>query len=119
MALDPLDLPAGSLRHSITIQAPSSTRDASGQPSQTWTPILTTRAAIRALSAREQVQNNQIAAQSTHEIKIRWPGSAVRLVTGQRIVFGTTCFWIQDIDNILERNRVVRLTCLTVDSASV
>lgn len=115
-----LYMPAGALRHAVTILAPSASADASGEPVQTWSTLMTTRASMRALTIREQVQDSQLVSQATHMILIRYVGNANRIVSGQRVVrvLGGDVFLIQGVDNVLYRNRVLKLTCLIIDAAS-
>jgi SPP1 family predicted phage head-tail adaptor len=119
MAYDPLILAAGDLRHSVSIQASSTSRDASGQLLQTWDTILTTHASIRSLTTRETVQDSQLVSQSTHMITIRYPGKSIRLVTGNKLVHGNNVYTIQEVDNVLSRNKVIQLRALVIDSDSV
>ena len=35
-----------------------------------------------------------------------------------RVIFGNNTFLVQDVDNVLHRNRVVRLACLMIDEDS-
>jgi hypothetical protein len=123
MAFDPLSIEPGDLRHSITIQAQNSAeRDPAGQPIPgDWTTILTTMASIESTTSasyKQQFQNNALAAQSTDLITIRWPGTSVTVAPGQRVVFGNDTFLIQAVDNVLRRNRKLRLACLIIDSNS-
>jgi head-tail adaptor len=121
MKQDPCILNPGELRHAITIQAPNSTRDAFGQPIDTWADVLPTRAKIEStgsLAYKMSFSNNALAAQSTDMITIRWPGPSVEIKPGMRAVFGNTIYLIQAADNVLHRNRVVRLACLVIDEGS-
>ena len=118
MAYEPLALNAGDLRHSITIQAPSTTGDALGSSGQTWTDILSTRASIQAVTQRELTQDGQTVAQVTHVIKIRYPGSQFQIQSGQRACCGSLVFNIQTVENVLLRNRVIKLLCVAIDATS-
>ena len=122
MPIDPLYIAPGDLRHSITIQAENTAdRDAAGQPVSTWETVLTTRAKIEdsgSASYKDLFQNNALAAQSTDLITIRWPGSSITIAPGQRVIFGDNSFLIQAIDNVLRRNRKLRLACLIIDETS-
>ena len=118
---DPLYIDAGSLRHSIQIQAPSSTRDAVGQPVSTWNVVLTTRAKIENTNSRtfkESFSNNALASQSTDVLTIRWPGAAVDLKPDMRVIFGDNTYLVQAVDNVLRRNRKVVLACVVIDGDS-
>jgi SPP1 family predicted phage head-tail adaptor len=121
MTYNPLCIQAGDLRHAITIQSPSATRDAAGQPISTWDTVLSTRAKIEntgSYSYKESFSANALAAQCTDLITIRWPGKAITVEPGQRIVFGDNTYLIQLVDNVLRRNRVVRMACLVIDGDS-
>jgi SPP1 family predicted phage head-tail adaptor len=118
MPFDPLYLEPGDLRHSVTIQSPSSTQDATGQPISTWTTILTTRAKIESTTGaayKELVQDGAIAAQATDVFTLRWPG-AIDLKPGYHVLFGDNTYIVQAVVNILERNRVVKLFTLAIDA---
>ena len=119
--LNPLYLRAGELRHSAQIQTASSTRDAAGQPVSTWNVVLTTRAKIEnsgGQAYKESFSNSSLAAQSTDLLTIRCPGSSITVAPGMRVIFGNNTFLVQDVDNVLHRNRVVRLACLMIDEDS-
>jgi head-tail adaptor len=120
MAYDPIIAP-GELRHAITIQAASSTRDAFGEPVSTWATVLVARAKIESTTAnayKELVQDGAIAAQSTDVITMRWPGPTFDIKPGQRVVFQDNNYLIQAVDNLLRRNRVVRMFCMALDGDS-
>jgi head-tail adaptor len=119
--LNPLYLRAGELRHAVQIQSASSTRDAAGQPVSTWNVVLTSRAKIENTGSqayKESFSNSSLASQSTDMITIRWPGASITVAPGMRVVFGDNTFLVQDVDNVLHRNRVVRLACLMIDEDS-
>ena len=121
MPWNPLLLPAGDLRHAITIQQPSTTRDAAGQTVSTWTTVLTTRAKIESTTSnayKELVQDGAIASQATDVFTLRWSGSSIDLKAGMRIQFGDNTYLVQAVDNVLRRNRVVKLFCMAIDADS-
>ena len=121
MPWNPLLLAAGDLRHSITIQQPSTTRDVAGQPVSTWTNVLTTRAKIEGTTSntyKELVADGAIASQATDVFTLRWPGSSIDLKPGMRVQFGDNIYLIQALDNILRRNRVVKLFCMAIAADS-
>lgn len=78
---------AGLLRHRVTIQARSVVRDAAGGEAETWVdqppPVW---ARVRPLNGRELLSANQIQAETTHEVTMRYrPG----LTSAHRLLFGT------------------------------
>ena len=116
---DPIQFDAGSLRHNITINAPSAIRDASGQPGTTWTAVLTTRAKIESTSSltfKWSFQNSTLASNATDCITIRYP--SVLVAPGFQIVWGDELYLVQDVDDIQRRHRVLVLACVGVDIAS-
>jgi SPP1 family predicted phage head-tail adaptor len=115
MPIDPLYLNPGDLRHRVTILKPSTQRDAAGQPSQTWTPVLVTRASIRGLTARELASLDVIASQNVYEIRIRYPGNGLRLVSGMRVQALDGLYLVQDVTDELARRRVVKITALAIN----
>jgi SPP1 family predicted phage head-tail adaptor len=93
------------MRHEIQIQQQSTTKDSFGQPQPVWTTVLTVMSAIATLSQRE-VYALQLAAQVTHRITVRWPGTSIGIAGGMRILYGSRTFLIQTPDNVQERNPV-------------
>jgi SPP1 family predicted phage head-tail adaptor len=117
MTRSPLSLPAGSLRHSISFEKRSTTTDSFGQPIESWNSVLTTRAAIDMATEKELYQTGLITSQVTHIITIRWPGILVSVTPGMRIRFGSHVYTVQAVDNVSERNRVVRIFALELNGA--
>lgn len=119
---NPLAINPGELRHQITIQSQSTTRDpATGEPSSTWNDVLATRASIATVSSLERYQRGsagEFVAQVSHLVKIRWPGASYGLAGGMRVMFGMRTFVIQTVENVEERNRIVNLACLEVNGSS-
>jgi SPP1 family predicted phage head-tail adaptor len=116
---DPCVIQPGELKHAITINAPSSTRDASGQIGATWTTVLTTRAKIESTSSqtfRFSFQNSTLASDTTDCITIRYP--AVELAPGYQIVYGDQTYLVNDVDDIQRRHRVLVMACTSVDTVS-
>ena len=121
MITDPLVINAGELIHLIQIQAPSSTRDSFGQPISTWDVILSTHVKIENTNSRtfrESFAANALASQSTDVITMRWPGVAINLKPGMRVVFGDNYYLVQAVDNVQRRNRKVVLACLAINEDS-
>jgi SPP1 family predicted phage head-tail adaptor len=120
LAYDPIIRP-GELRHLISIQKATNTRDPAGDPVSTWAVVLTARAKIESSISnayKELVQDGAIAAQSTDVITIRWPGPTITLSPGMRVVFGDNTYLVQAVDNVLRRNRAVKLFCMAIDADS-
>jgi len=103
------------LRHSVQIQSQSTDSDALGQPLQTWTTILTAQASIEAVKQNELYQAGQLTSQVTHTITLRWP--PVSISAGMRAVYGAHVYKIQAVNNIEERNVVLKLLVLELNGA--
>src|ERR1035438_5435818 len=119
MAFDPCVIQPATLRHSIVIQAPSTTRDASGQQGVTWTTVLTTRAAIgstASLTFKLSFQGNILASNATDLIALRYP--AVNIKPGYQVVYGTQVYTINAVDDVQRRHRVLNLACTGMDISS-
>ena len=112
---NPLILPAGSLRNLISIEQSSTTPDSFGQPLNTWTAVLQTRAAINFVNNREIYQADQLTEQVSHKVTIRWPGGLVSIVPGMRVVFGSHVYKVQAVNNVQQRNRVLEILVLELN----
>jgi SPP1 family predicted phage head-tail adaptor len=118
----PLAINPGTLRHLITIQSPNTTRDAAGQPIKTWNSLLTTRASIQSTvpaTYKDSFANNALSSQASHIITIRWPGSAYDINPSMQVAFGSKTYLISAVDNVLERNRVLRIFAILIDGGSL
>lgn len=122
MITDPCVLNPGELRHRIQILRPEPTPgDTFGQRNTSWTQIHQTWAKIEGIGSaayKRAFKDNALASQSTDIVTIRWPGAAITIKAGMRVIFGSNVFLIQAVDNIQHRNRVVLLACMQVDSDS-
>jgi head-tail adaptor len=119
--MDPLYIQPGELRHKVQIQAQTDTRDAAGKPVATWAVVLNTRAKIDGPAGKtykESFTNNALSSQSSDFITIRWPGAAITIEPGMRVILGDNIYLIQVVDNVLHRNRKVNLACLHIDEDS-
>lgn len=112
---DPLALPAGFLRHQVTLQSRSTVQSATGAQQEIWNDLLTCFAGIETISEREVYQAAQFIAQVTHRITIRWPGASITVLGGMQVLFGSRVFKVQAVENVQERNRVLRLHCLEIN----
>lgn len=121
---NPLIVPSGALRNAISIQMQSTAQDGFGQPIASWTPVLTCFAAIDTMRPGEQFQEGFVS-QVVHEVTIRWPGPSIPILANMRVVVdpvpgGTASMYlIQAVENVQQRNRLVRMTCLEIDNAQV
>ena len=108
MAKDPLLIPAGELRHSITILQPILTSDSTGNVI-TYQPFLCDiRAKIDPVRGIEMIRSGQDVSLVFIQVTIRYvPGiNASMQVQAQHGLYT-----IESVQNVLERNRVLVLMC--------
>ena len=105
----PYTLNPGRLRHSVDIESPPSTEDATGAAYGAWTVYASSVAAeIISGGGSEQLGGDAFLAQSTYRITIRWIDG---ITTAMRINWGGRLFNIANTNDIEGRNRVLELTC--------
>jgi head-tail adaptor len=113
----------GKKRHKIDIQAQSSIQDTFGQQINTWSTTLCCYAAIETISTKEQFQDGFVS-QVVHMISIDWP-RGISILANMRVIVhpiagpNANVFEIQAVENVQQRNLVVRLTCLEINNATV
>lgn len=96
------------LRHSILLQTQSSSVDAYGGNTGTWSTAITTRAAIEPIGGTESAKNGQNVADANIRVVIRYQSG----VTAQmRVVWGTRIFEILAVAVREESNRMIEITC--------
>lgn len=121
---DPLVIPSGGLRNAVQIQSQIATQDAFGQQVNTWSTTLNCFAAIETMRTGEQFQEGFVS-QVVHRITIRWPGPTVPILANMRVVVDpvqggqASVYEIQAVENVQQRNRIVRMTCLEIDNSTV
>jgi len=98
---------AGALRHLVQVQYPTTTRDANGGVTQTWTLLATRWAEIKDLGhEREGTTGDRQRADATHEMTIRHLSS---LSPRHRVVYnGMTFNIVSEINDDL-RNRMQKV----------
>jgi head-tail adaptor len=115
----------GKKRHQIQIQAQgATTQDATGQPSGPWNTVHGCWAAIETKGTKEQFQAGFVS-QVFHEICIDWPGPRIQIRANMQVVVHplegqfASVYEIQSVENVQQRNLVVRLVCLEIDNKKV
>lgn len=97
------------LRHWITIQESTDTRDSYGEPIHAWNTFDQVWASIEPISGREYFASKETRSQSTHRIRIRYRSG---LSTKMRISWDSRYFDIESILNPDERDRELVLMCV-------
>jgi SPP1 family predicted phage head-tail adaptor len=106
----------GELRHLVELQQQTTAPDTVGQPQPTWTTIRTAYAAIAVATQKETWQPSQFTSDVTHTIKLRWTLTTIR--PAMRVVYGTHVYQIQAVDNVLQKNLVLRLLVQELNASS-
>jgi len=96
------------MRHPISIQQKTRIRDEIGAWQESWSEVVSCRAAIWSISASESAASNRLDYTTTHKIRIRYLPS---LTPDMRVVFGRRVFEIASIININEGGRLIDLIC--------
>lgn len=99
----------GKLRHKLSLETPANTTD-KGVVTTTWYPAGEVFGDVSQLSGRELEQARQIVAEATHQIKTRW--SPDRFEPKQRLSLDGRYFYVENVNNVGERNREIILTCV-------
>ena len=106
------------LRHRVQIVAPCDKPDAFGQPDVKWNPVTERWARIRTLSERELAQSDDLASQVTHEITMRFPrGEGISIDETMRVLYRSRTYKIQALNNIEERDVVLKILALEIDGS--
>lgn len=104
---------AGRLRHVVTLQSPSGSRDAVGQRVTVWTDeAIGVPAEVRPLTGREQYFAAQKQASTNHIVTLRWGRYLAALDASWRVKFKDRIFTIDaPPKNLDERNIEIDLEC--------
>jgi len=102
----------GQLRHRVELQRPVDNQDGYGEVKRTYTTDTTVWASIEPLQGREFEYAQQISAETTLKITIRYNSN---VTPKYRLKFGTRIFEITSLINPKERNEYLVLMCKEVD----
>lgn len=99
---------AGMLNRRVTIEQVTSTRDEVGGQVETWSTLVTVWAEVRQKSASERFYRQQVAAQATHTITIRWRAD---ITTKHRVVYNGRRFVIRGVTDVDDGRQWMDLAC--------
>ena len=99
---------AGSLRHRVTIQRLTITQGPSGDLVETWADVATLWGAVEPLSGREYWQAQQVAAETSIRVRIRYRAG---LDTTMRVIHDARTLEILSIVDPEERHAELQLMC--------
>lgn len=101
----------GKRQKRLAIQTKQTVRDDMGGFSHTWVTDKTVWASIVPASGKELLSGEQVHAEVTHKITIRFYSG---LTTKNRLLYGSRVFDINFIKNIDERDRYMEMLCKEV-----
>ena len=101
----------GLLRHKVRIERQAATKDAHGQPVDSWALIAERRAEIVPLSGKEYAAAMAENNKETTRIRLRFESVLADLVSGDRVVHGSNVYDIKSIINPRIGNRELILMC--------
>jgi len=101
----------GKLRHRVTIQNKVTLLDGYGGVTSTWQDVATVWASVEPLNGRELYAAQQVKAELTHRIRIRYMSG---IKPEMRIAFDNRTFEIEAIIDPEERHESLELLCSEV-----
>ena len=101
----------GSLRNRIIVQSATETRDAEGGVIRAWAKVREVWGSIETTGGLEVEEADRMAARAMIGVVIRFFAG---LTTRHRVVMGARTFNIRAVDDVDNRHREMRLTCVEV-----
>jgi SPP1 family predicted phage head-tail adaptor len=103
----------GDLRHRVSIQTNTPSKDPNGGEVASWSTTSTVWASVQTLTGRKLEIARQIDAEATVEVRMRYCGSggSANVTVLNRLLFGTRVFEPFLIVNEHERNIMLLIQC--------
>jgi len=102
---------AGRLRHRVELHSATTTRNSYGEAVDTWASYASVWAGIEPLRSDEITNAQQVQAEITHKVIIRYNSSVAET---HRVIYGTRTLEIVSIINMNEQNIYQELMCKEV-----
>lgn len=99
----------GDMRHRVTLQSRTLSRDDRGGATPTYADLATVWAAVEPVAGKEAWQAQQAQSNVTHVVTIR---AYAGLTPRHRVKFGSRLLNIDSIANLEERGRYMELQCV-------
>ena len=106
---------AGSLRHSIEIQAATTSQDSFGEPDATYSTHCVRPASVRTMSAAERLRNDIDLADEVMMFMVRYDATTATVTPKMRILYRGRYFNIESVRNVEERDRMIELAARTIE----
>jgi SPP1 family predicted phage head-tail adaptor len=94
------------MKRRLTVQSATNVSDGQGGFTETWVDGATVWASITPASGYEKFQAMQMQAPITHKIAMRY---RTDVTTKSRLKFGDRVFWVAEVLNVNEENRVLAI----------
>jgi SPP1 family predicted phage head-tail adaptor len=105
---------AGKLRHRVTIQQATETRNTLGEAIKTWSTVATVYASVEPIRGREFFAAEQVQSEISHRVRMRYrSGLAPRM----RLLYGSRMLQIEAVIDVEERHRETQLMCREMPDA--
>jgi SPP1 family predicted phage head-tail adaptor len=111
----------GTLNRRVQVQQQSTTQDAFGQESQSWTTVYTAWASIEALNGELLYASGEFVSELISRITMRWTSSIV-IVPNMHLVYteATTgvvhTYVVKSLTNVQQRNRILIILCYELNA---
>lgn len=102
---------AGTLRHRVSLQSRSETRDAMGGTTLSWLTYATRWARIETTGGGESPVGAGVASETTHTATMRYDSSLSVVVPRNRVLFGSRVLDVVSVDKVEQRPILLVLTC--------
>lgn len=109
----------GKMRHVVTLQSPPTDSDSFGQSSTTWVTVGVFRAFVKPLQGRELAIAQQLRADISHSVTMRWLGTSVKVDGTMRLLYKGRYLNIISVINVDERNKELDLVCQEITSSVI
>lgn len=102
---------AGRLRRRVTLQSPTTSRDAYGDDVPTWSTEFSRWGGVEPLGGSEFWDGQQETAVQSIRVVLRYDTSTATIEPDWRVKYGQKLFDIEYIENVGELDRQLTLTC--------
>lgn len=109
-------LRSGSLRHLITVQVNTTSRDAYGGITNSWATYLTTRSSINPVGGGQRVGSDKVTNDRSFEFMFRYDPSKNPVSPKHRISWDSRTFDIESILEYDERQHFVTVQATETDT---
>lgn len=105
---------AGKLRHQVTIQQATETRNTLGEAIRTWSTVATVWASVEPLRGREFFDAEQVQSEISQRVRMRYRSG---IKPTMRLLYGSRILQIQAVIDVDERHREIHLMCREMPDA--